>query len=111
MNLIANIKELLPIDTGTSAMGEWKRQDVVLETVEQYPKTICISVWNDKIDGNILKPGNRVQFLITIKSKEHNGKWYHDIRANKLELVVVTEPIINASQVIIQPTKDDDVPF
>jgi hypothetical protein len=111
MNLIANIKELLPLDSGTSAIGAWKRQDVVLETVEQYPKTICISVWNDKIDTKILQPGNRVQFLITIKSKEHNGKWYHDIRANKMELMVAKDPIVNASQVITQPTKDDEVPF
>lgn len=111
MNLAATIIEILKAETGTGQNGDWKRQDVVVETIEQYPKKVCISFWNDKIDNAILKPGNRVQILITIKSKEFSGKWYHDIRANKVELIANIDPPAANNKPVANDNEDDVLPF
>jgi Domain of unknown function (DUF3127) len=38
MQLTAKLTQLLPIQTGTGKNGEWKKQDIVVETDCQYPK-------------------------------------------------------------------------
>jgi hypothetical protein len=50
MQLTANLLQLLPIQTGTGKNGEWKKQNIIIETDGQYPKKVCISIWGDKIN-------------------------------------------------------------
>jgi hypothetical protein len=38
MQLTARPTQLLPIQTGTDKNGEWKKQDIIVETDGQYPK-------------------------------------------------------------------------
>jgi hypothetical protein len=45
MQLTAKLTNLLPIQTGTGKNGEWKKQDIIVETEGQYPKKVCISIW------------------------------------------------------------------
>jgi hypothetical protein len=116
MQLTAKLVELLPLQTGTSSKGEWRKQNIVVETEDQYPKKICISVWGDKIDANQLQPGNKLKIDFDIESREYNQRWYTDVKAWKIELANATtqgEPIPP-----IDPTFDpgpaatpDDMPF
>lgn len=50
MQLTAKLNQLLPIQTGSGKNGEWKKQDIIVETDGQYPKKVCISIWGDKIN-------------------------------------------------------------
>jgi len=87
MKFQSKLIKLLPIQTGTSKNGDWKKQDIIVETDDQYPKKVCISIWGNKIDENILKEGNTLDISINIESKEYNNSWYTDIKAWKIELV------------------------
>jgi hypothetical protein len=43
------VLQILPEIKGTSARGEWKKQDFIIETAEeQFPKKICFTLFNDK---------------------------------------------------------------
>ena len=86
MQLTGKLSQLLPIQTGTSKNGDWKKQDIIVETDGQYPKKVCISIWGDKINEGQLQIGNLLQIDFDIESREYNNKWYTDIKAWKIEL-------------------------
>lgn len=88
MQITAKIIQLLPLQTGNGKNGEWKKQDIIVETDGQYPKKICLSVWGDKIKEDILQVGAKLQFSLEIESREYNGKWYTDVKAWKVESVL-----------------------
>jgi hypothetical protein len=88
MQITATIIQLLPLQTGTGKNGEWRKQEVIVETDGQYPKKICLSVWGDKIKEDILQVGAKLQFSLEIESREYNGKWYTDVKAWKVESVL-----------------------
>ncbi len=88
MQLTAKLTQLLPIQTGTGKNGEWKKQDIIVETDGQYPKKICVSVWGDKINESQLQIGNKLKIDFDIESGEFNNKWYTDVKAWKIEVAV-----------------------
>lgn len=86
MQLTAKLTQLLPIQTGTGKNGEWKKQDIIVETDGQFPKKVCISIWGDKINEGQLQIGNILKIDFDIESREYNGRWYTDIKAWKIEV-------------------------
>lgn len=73
---------------GTSARGAWRKQELIIETIEQYPKQVCLLCWGDTIDAlATLNEGDVIKAGISIESREFNGKWYTDVRAFGLGLV------------------------
>jgi hypothetical protein len=86
MQLIARLLQLLPVQTGTGKNGQWKKQDIIVETEATYPKKICVSVWGDKIDTSQLQPGNQLKIDFDVESREFNGRWYTDVKAWKIEV-------------------------
>ncbi len=85
MELTATLIQLLPLQKGTGRNGEWKKQDIIVQTDGQYPKKICISIWGDKINESVLQPGNRLSISFDVESREYNGRWYTDVKAWKVE--------------------------
>jgi hypothetical protein len=81
MEINGRITELLPVKSGESAKGPWRKQEYVLETDGQYPKKICFMVWSDKIDEFAIKEGENLVVSIDIESREYNGRWYTDVKA------------------------------
>lgn len=86
MQLTAKLIQVLPLQTGTSKNGEWKKQDIVVETDGQYPKKVCISIWGDKANESVLQIGNILDISFDIESREYNGRWYTDVRAWKVDI-------------------------
>ena len=86
MQLTAKLIEVLAIQTGQGKNGEWKKQDIIVETDGQYPKKVCVSIWGDKINEGQLQIGNSLQIDFDIESREYNSKWYTDIKAWKIEV-------------------------
>ena len=43
MQLTAKLTQLLPIQTGTGKNGEWRKQDIIVETDGQYSKSMRIN--------------------------------------------------------------------
>jgi hypothetical protein len=76
---IIDVPEMI---TGTKNNGEqWARQDVIIETEGQYPKKICIQLWNSVIDKQPIRIGVSYEFSINIESKEFNEKWFTNVTA------------------------------
>jgi hypothetical protein len=66
----------------------WRKQELIVETIEQYPKQVCLLCWGDTIDAlATLNEGDIIKAGISIESREFNGKWYTDVRAFGLGLV------------------------
>ena len=85
MQLTAKLSAILPEQTGAGKNGQWKKQDIIVETDGQYPKKVCISLWGEKFDRNLLNVGNKLTISFDIESREFNGKWYTDVKAWKVE--------------------------
>ncbi|PKP19958.1 MAG: hypothetical protein CVU05_10105 [Bacteroidetes bacterium HGW-Bacteroidetes-21] len=87
MQITAKLIQKLPLQTGQGKNGEWKKQDVILETDGQYPKKICVAIWGDKINESQLQEGNFLKIDFDVESREFNGRWYTDVKAWKIEMV------------------------
>jgi Domain of unknown function (DUF3127) len=115
MQLTAKLIQVLPLQTGTGKNGQWKKQDIVVETEATYPKKICVSVWGDKIDASSLQLGNLLKIDFDVESREFNGRWYTDVKAWKIE------PVGSAAKAVTDTVtgnlgpenagNDDDLPF
>lgn len=78
--------EKLPELSGTGKKGVWTKQDFVIETTDQYPRKICLSVWGDKVDLlDKFKVGDTMTVHFNPESREYNQKWYTELRAWKFE--------------------------
>ncbi|MDR2292761.1 MAG: DUF3127 domain-containing protein [Prevotellaceae bacterium] len=86
LDIVGKLIQKLDIRSGESARGSWSVQDAVIETIEQYPKKICISFWGDKIgDLEKIKPGDKVTISVNLESREAGGRWYTSIRAWRVQ--------------------------
>ena len=104
MELTAKLIQLLPLQTGSGKNGQWKKQDIIVETDGNYPKKVCISIWGDKINESILKIGSQLSISFDVESREYNGKWYTDVKAWKIE-------VAGAAATVTDKAPDDQVYF
>ena len=124
MEIQGKIVNVLPLQSGEGRNGTWKKQEFVIETEGQYPKKICLSMWGDRIDENLIQEGNEVTASIDIESREYNGRWYTDVKAWKLEgsstgtaPAASQTPSASSPQEVSSPPLpaalegDDDLPF
>jgi hypothetical protein len=114
MQITAKLIQLLPLQTGMSKNGQWRKQDVIVETDSQYPKKICVSIWGDKINENQLQIGNSLAISYELESREYNNKWYTDVKAFRIELLNNPQP--NPPNTTFEGTvdleeDDEDLPF
>lgn len=87
MQITAKLIQLLPLQTGKSTKGEWKKQDIIVETEEEYSRKVCVSIWGDKIDSSQLQVGNKLIIDFNIESREFNERWYTDVKAWRIETI------------------------
>ncbi|MDR1459042.1 MAG: DUF3127 domain-containing protein [Bacteroidales bacterium] len=87
LEVIGKVQQILPQQSGVGKNGAWSKREFIIETLEQYPRKICISVWGDKSDSLEQQHpvGSTVKAGINIESREYNGKWYTDVRAWKID--------------------------
>ncbi|MDR2424858.1 MAG: DUF3127 domain-containing protein [Prevotellaceae bacterium] len=82
LDVTGKLVQVLEMQTGTSSRGDWKRQDFILETEEQYPRKICVSLWGDRASDIVgIAMGDSITASINLESREFNGRWYTDVRA------------------------------
>ena len=86
LEIVGKLQQILPAQKGSGARGEWLRQDFIIETVEQYPRKICVSAWGDKAkDLEGVQIGDTLKISVNIESREFNGRWYTDVRSWRIE--------------------------
>ena len=112
MEIIGKVVRLGALTEGTSARGPWRKQDLIIETEEQYPRTVCLTCWTNQIDEiQKFAPGQTIKAQIEISSREFNGKWYTDVRVWRFDPVgadqapaASTQPAQPAQQPMVHQT-------
>ena len=85
MDINGKIVSVLPLQSGESRNGQWKKQEFILETAGQYPRKICFNLWGDKVDQFPLTVNQEVKVYFEVESREYNNRWYTEAKAWKVE--------------------------
>ncbi|MCR4845037.1 MAG: DUF3127 domain-containing protein [Bacteroidales bacterium] len=83
LELEGTLRQKLGVQQGTSARGQWAKQEFVLE----YPdgnytsQAVFTAFGQDKVaDLDKYQAGDRIKVSFNIKSREYNGRWYTDLQ-------------------------------
>ena len=89
MELAGNVIAVLEPRGGVYNNGnEWKVQEYVIETHDQYPRRMCFDVFGaDKIQQFNIQVGEELNVFFDIDAREWQGRWFNSIRAWKVERV------------------------
>lgn len=87
MEIIGKFLKALPEQTGESARGAWVRGGFVIETEEQYPKTLAFSLWGeDKVAiVRTMSPNTQLKVYFNPESREYNDRWYTDLKCFRID--------------------------
>ena len=85
MELAGKVIAVLEPRSGVSKTGnEWKVQEYVIETHDQYPRKMCFDVFGaDKIAQFNIQVGEELNVYFDVDAREWNGRWFNSIRAWK----------------------------
>ena len=105
MEIIGKVVRLGNLTEGTSARGPWRKQELIIETEEQYPRTVCLICWTNQIDEiQKFAPGQTIKAQIDLSSREFNGKWYTDVRVWRFDpFGAAAAPVSAPAQPVQQP--------
>jgi hypothetical protein len=109
MELSGKIIAVLPEKGGTSQRtgSEWKVQEYVLETADQYPRRMCFSIFGaDKIAQFAIQQGENLTVSFDIDAHDYQGRWFNSIRAWKVDrtpVAAAVPPAAPADQSIPAP--------
>ena len=126
MELAGKVIAVLEPRGGVSKSGnEWKVQEYVIETHDQYPRRMCFDVFGaDKIQQFNIQVGEELNVFFDIDAREWQGRWFNSIRAWKVERVSAAQqmppmdapfPPMNAAPTapvdFAASDEKDDLPF
>lgn len=125
MEFEGTVYKILPETSGTSARGEWHRQDVVFDMPDgNFSRKICVTFFNKQQDVAQLHEGSTYTVSVNIESREYNGKWYTDVREWRIQSQGAATaaapvapksadmpPIVEEPQVSSASQEVDDLPF
>lgn len=88
MDFEAVVHLVLPLVTGQSARGEWKKQEVIFDIPGEFNRKICVAFWNDRAESaGAMKVGERLAVSANVTSQERNGRWFTEVRGWKFSRV------------------------
>ena len=83
LELEGTLRQKLGVQSGTSARGEWAKQEFILEYPDgNYTAQACFTAWGQDKVQELAKyqVGDRVKVSFNLKSREYNGRWYNDLQ-------------------------------
>lgn len=90
MQLTAKLTKLLPIQTGISNNGKWKKREIIVRPLKEKSKDICILVWGDKCNDPVLVEGASTQIKFYLQSTKYNNNWNTQVVLNDISLSTQT---------------------
>lgn len=85
MEFEGTVYKIMPVTKGTSARGDWQRQEVIFEMPQEFSRKVCVIFFNKESEVARLKEGMTCTVSVNIESREFNGKWYTDVRAWRVQ--------------------------
>ena len=111
------IKIEQPVE-GKSSKGPWKKQEIIIETNDKFPRKVCFMSWNDKVALDNFNPGEEITAHFDADSREYNGRWYTDLKVWKIEKITGSNNANDTPPPPPPPESDDydnldagDLPF
>ena len=108
------------LESGTTSTGKsYKKQYLLIETLETYPKKVNICFFGEKVDelSNVYQ-GAVVTVSINIESKEYKGRYYTEVNGWKVKMESAPEPKPAPQQAanefveeFTESDEQDDLPF
>ena len=118
MEITGKLIQKLPVQSGVTKQGNnWQSQDLIIETIETYPKKICVNFYGDKIqEADKINIGDKVTVSVNIESREFNGKWFTSVKMWKVTIdqaapVQSKEDYFEQLGSAFNPEQTDDLPF
>jgi hypothetical protein len=113
MNIEGKLLKILPVETGVGKSGEWKRQCIIVEQKWNYNKPVCLVIWGNKININEFSINSTIVADINIESREHNGRWYSEIKVWRIKSSEINISGLEQHQNIVMNVigPDEDLPF
>ena len=118
MIIKGTIYNVLPQQSGTGKNGkDWKKSEFILETIDQYPKKIKISIMKPELIEQFgkLHGGDTIEVSFNLESREYNSKYYTEVTAWKIELKGSSGPADLKGDSLNVPVNNvddsDDLPF
>jgi hypothetical protein len=90
MQLATKLLKLRLVQFGTGVNGDWKDDDLIIDSKCYYPKKFGISVWGEKIDNSQVVIGNINATNFEIAISEYSGRWYSDVKSGKVSCQMET---------------------
>ena len=91
MEIRGRIVQVLPLASGVSRTGNnWRKQEYILETFDQYPRKVLFNFFNNTIDQYPLQVGEDIILSFDLESRSFVGRdgverWSTDVRGWKVE--------------------------
>jgi len=93
MEIQGRIIQVMPLASGVSKAGNnWKKQEYLLETKDQFPRKVLFYFFNNAVDQYPLQVGDDIILSFDLESRSFIGRdgverWSTDVRAYKAEKV------------------------
>lgn len=111
MEAIGKLIAILPEQSGQTEKGIWVKGGFVIETAEQYPKKIAFTLFNDKVDLiKNLPIGTKIKVSFSAESREHNGRWYTELKCFSIQALQVIQPQSIPYSQAYAPTPQQSIP-
>lgn len=105
MELQGRVIAALPERSGTSARGDWKSQEFVIETANTaYPRKMVFTVFGaDRLQRFGIQVGQDINVSFDIDAHEWNGRWYNNITAFDVRQVSAVQPMATEQPAYVAP--------
>ena len=111
MEISGKIIAILQPKGGVSKAGnEWKMQEYVIETHEQYPKKMCFEVFGaEKIEQFKIQIGEALTVSFDVDARQWQDRWFNSIRAWNVNRSM--EPQLTTQPTSLANSNNDDLQF
>lgn len=112
MEINGLVYKILPVQSGTSARGEWQKREIIVEMPDEFNRKVCVTFFGDKAaDAANLREGDKVSISINIESREYNGRWYTNVNAWRINPTAAAAPAATSAPAVEEaPFKEPAMP-
>lgn len=105
MEIKCRILYRTPSMNGISQSGNpWQKQILVCETLATYPKKVALTAFNSTVETmNQFPDGTTISAVVSVESREFNGKWYTDVYLQNAVLEQIKAPVASTMPTQVPP--------
>lgn len=93
MEIKGKVIEKLPLQSGTSSRGEWKKATIVVEIPDgQYTTKLALDNLKDADAFDKIAVGSEGTFNVNVSSRKVNDKWFTSCTCWKWEITSEAQP-------------------